>query len=313
MDELVSIIIPMYNCEKTISKTLFSIINQTYKKIEIICVDDGSTDETKKIICEFMNNHENIFYFYKNNGGISSARNYGIIHSKGKYISFIDADDMVSDCFIKTLVDLICENQVNISFVEYCYSNKFRNFQYNGKSKVLNYQEFMEGFFVKNNSFLVTRYMYLAKNIKFDESMIFAEDQKFIYELCHNEKIAYSSSKLYCYYINPNSHTSGVVKSGYLTEENFRKKTFLSYQNTKFEKDALTYLHRFYLGMLLKAFVYGISKEEQFDDISRYSKELQEISLVGIALFKTSVIKKMFLLYNKMFHRGVLKKVRRIV
>ena len=75
--EEISIIIPFYNGEKYIEKCLNSLINQTYKNIKIYCIDDGSTDNSKGIIKKFMKTDNRINYFYKENGGVSSARNAG--------------------------------------------------------------------------------------------------------------------------------------------------------------------------------------------------------------------------------------------
>ena len=86
---MVSIIIPVYNGEKFISKAIESALNQTYKPIEIIVVDDGSTDKTEEIVKQY-----NVKYFYQDNSGPSTARNRGISIAKGEYIAFLDADDI---------------------------------------------------------------------------------------------------------------------------------------------------------------------------------------------------------------------------
>lgn len=88
----VSIIIPVYNGEKTISRTIDSCLKQTYKNIELVIVDNGSTDSTKKIVNDYMDDNR-VKYFYISNIGRSNARNYGLQNCKGKYIQFLDADD----------------------------------------------------------------------------------------------------------------------------------------------------------------------------------------------------------------------------
>lgn len=98
----VSIIIPSYNAENTILASIQSVTKQGSEHAEIIIVDDGSKDNTKKIIEPLISNHK-IRYFYKENGGAASARNYGITKAEGKYIGFLDADDtylpgMISQC-----------------------------------------------------------------------------------------------------------------------------------------------------------------------------------------------------------------------
>lgn len=111
-NELISIIVPCYNSQAYIIDTLNSISNQSYDKIEIVIVDDGSTDDTKSLITNYIkeNNINNILYFYKENGGVSSARNYGIEHCNGKYIIFVDSDDLVDCDMVKELYENMCFN-----------------------------------------------------------------------------------------------------------------------------------------------------------------------------------------------------------
>lgn len=93
---LVSVIIPVYNSDKYLPITLESCINQEYKNIEIIVVDDGSSDKSFEIALEYSKKHSNIFAFTRENAGAPSARNYGFSKSKGLYIQFLDADDCLS-------------------------------------------------------------------------------------------------------------------------------------------------------------------------------------------------------------------------
>ena len=97
MDKLVSIIIPAYNCEKYISKCINSVVNQTYKNIEIIIIDDGSKDNSSVLCDEYAKEYNFITVIHKENGGLSDARNYGLKNAKGKYIFFIDSDDFIDD------------------------------------------------------------------------------------------------------------------------------------------------------------------------------------------------------------------------
>ena len=92
-NDLVSIVVPIYNVEKYLKKCIDSIINQTYKNIEIILVDDGSTDNCGKICDEYTKTDNRIVVIHKKNGGLSDARNAGLDIAKGKYIAFVDSDD----------------------------------------------------------------------------------------------------------------------------------------------------------------------------------------------------------------------------
>lgn len=103
---LVSIVVPVYNSEKTIGKCLDSLINQTYRDIEIVCVNDCSTDASLSILKEYTNKDSRIVIIeHEKNLNAGGGRNSGIQASKGQYISFVDSDDWLKECAIKTLVD----------------------------------------------------------------------------------------------------------------------------------------------------------------------------------------------------------------
>ena len=95
-DELVSIIVPMYNSEKYLDECISSILSQDYKNIELILVDDGSTDGTLKKAKEYENKDGRVKVIHQKNSGVSTARNNGIKKSKGTYITFVDSDDFIA-------------------------------------------------------------------------------------------------------------------------------------------------------------------------------------------------------------------------
>lgn len=113
----VSVIIPTYNCEKYIVQTIESVLKQTYSNFEIIVIDDGSTDNTKKIIEKFINSHK-IRYIYQTNSGQSAARNKGIEESNGEYIAFLDADDYWKKEKLKKQIEVLKNKNIGI-----CYTN----------------------------------------------------------------------------------------------------------------------------------------------------------------------------------------------
>lgn len=100
----VSIIVPMYNVASYLVKCIESIVNQTYRNIEIILVDDGSSDNTKKICDKWLDIDDRIRYIYQNNQGLGPARHTGINNSKGEYIAFVDSDDWVSKDFVEKML-----------------------------------------------------------------------------------------------------------------------------------------------------------------------------------------------------------------
>ena len=93
--EMISVIVPVYNIKNYVEKCVNSIINQTYQNFEIILVDDGSSDGSEVICDKLAMCDERIRTYHKANGGLSDARNFGIDKSRGKYISFVDGDDLL--------------------------------------------------------------------------------------------------------------------------------------------------------------------------------------------------------------------------
>lgn len=111
----ISVIVPVYNVERYLEKCLDSLVNQTYQNIEILVVNDGSTDSSGEIITGFSEKFpEKIKAFQKKNGGLSDARNAGIDHATGDYIGFVDSDDYVSETMFEEMVDLAEKHSAEI-------------------------------------------------------------------------------------------------------------------------------------------------------------------------------------------------------
>lgn len=115
MNDLISVIVPVYNVQSYLKRCLQSIQKQTYQLLEIIIIDDGSTDESGKIADEFSQKESRAFVVHKENGGLSDARNVGIDYANGKYITFIDSDDYIEEDYIEYLYELIREYGVEMA------------------------------------------------------------------------------------------------------------------------------------------------------------------------------------------------------
>ena len=138
----ISIIVPVYNVEKYLDKCLDSLVNQTLKDIEIIVVNDGTKDNSQKIIDEYVKKYPNkVFSYIKKNGGLSSARNYGLKKAKGEYVGFVDSDDYVEyDMYEKlyerakeTKAEVVC-CQIAYKYNIYTEKKKYMHKEYFGKS-----------------------------------------------------------------------------------------------------------------------------------------------------------------------------------
>ncbi len=220
---LVSVIIPAYNYAHYLPFTLDSVVEQTLSDWECLIIDDGSTDNTKDVAEKYTVADRRIKYFYKANGGLSSARNYGLQIAQGKYVIFLDADDMLENNNLKHLSEFL-ENQNGNNAV----FGKFVKFYDDGTSEYPWYQEYnyREGLQTDFHSRLVEKNslppcaplsplsIIKEHNLTFDESLTSYEDWDFWLKL---------SSYCNFYYI-PGENAAARVRfhSGSMSTDNWR-------------------------------------------------------------------------------------------
>lgn len=114
MKPILSVIVPVYNVEQYLHKCVESILNQTFKNIELILIDDGSTDISSQICDEYKEKDRRVCVYHKKNGGLSDARNYGIDHTNGEYIAFVDSDDWIDIGMYEAMMNAIVDNDADI-------------------------------------------------------------------------------------------------------------------------------------------------------------------------------------------------------
>ena len=145
-NDLISVIVPIYNTEKFLRKCIDSIVNQTYKNLEIILVNDGSPDNAKEICKEYAEKDKRIVYIEQENGGPSRARNVGLDVARGKYIGFVDSDDSIDVTMYEKLYSFLTKNRCDL--VE-CYSVTEKNYYSHYIDKVISGKEATEGFLLR--------------------------------------------------------------------------------------------------------------------------------------------------------------------
>ena len=215
MKPLISVIVPVYKSEKYLDKCVESIVNQTYKNLEIILVDDGSPDNCPQICDEWAKRDSRIKAIHKENGGVSSARNAGLDNSSGEYIGFVDGDDFIENDFYEFLYDNLAENSADISFCsfktldektgEYAQSNN-----YGIAEKSLAGEELLSEFFSSCKGELVSFCNKIIKRSLFD-GLRFPQGRVFedwtlapmIYSRC--VKAVFSPEYKYCYVVHQGS------------------------------------------------------------------------------------------------------------
>lgn len=203
--ELISVIVPVYNLESYIEDCLWTISKQTYDEIEVIIVDDGSTDNSG-LICEKIARLDNrITVFHKQHEGLSVARNYGIDRAKGKYLVFIDGDDQVDSSMIKHLYSLIKEESAQIGICDFvhCYDPSEITYINEGKRKVYGSSEAVtEMLYQRTFLASVCAKIFqteLFQGVKFPKGFKFEDSAIMCRILESAEKIAYSDACLYAY------------------------------------------------------------------------------------------------------------------
>ena len=212
----ISVIIPVYNNEKTIYRCIDSLINQSFDNFEVILVNDGSTDLSKDICNEYANNYFNISVVHKANGGVSSARNTGIKIANGEYIMFCDSDDYIEKNTLSRLYKQIKKEESDI-----CISGAYWNFYDNNELYRTNICAYAEN--ISDYTYNISKYyMYMFRtssiliqscwsklykksiitnnNIYFNENMICYEDFEFnLRFLSKSKKFSYIKDILYYY------------------------------------------------------------------------------------------------------------------
>lgn len=203
----VSVIVPFFNVEKYIDRCLNSLINQTLRDIEIIVVNDGSEDNSKSIVERYM---PKIRYFEKENGGLSSARNYGMRYATGEYIAFLDSDDYIEKNMYEEMYKKAKEDNADLVECDFIWQWEEKSkIKYDKRKKYKSREEMMKKPRVVAWNKLIKREIIKKNNIKFPEGLIY-EDLEFFYKILpFVKKISYIE-KFFVHYMQRESSISNM-------------------------------------------------------------------------------------------------------
>ncbi|MBE5962332.1 MAG: glycosyltransferase [Lachnospiraceae bacterium] len=206
-NDLISVVVPIYNVEKYLKKCIDSLIAQTYKNLQIILVDDGSPDRCGEICDAYAKQDKRITVLHKKNGGLSDARNAGIELCKGKYVTFVDSDDYLSEECILYLYKTLVENNADLSICGFKYiteSGKIIN-KLNSEevTKVMNQEEALyelcNNILFPNSAWAKLYKIEDFNDIRYPVGRLF-EDIPTTYKLFFKtKKIAFGNKQLYYY------------------------------------------------------------------------------------------------------------------
>ena len=212
--ELISIIVPVYNVEKYLKKCVDSIVNQTYKNLEIILVDDGATDNSGKICDELVELDNRIKVYHKKNGGLSDARNYGVERATGDYIGFVDSDDYIDAEMYERLYEAIKKENVDVAEcnLKIVYPEKTDLFTDQKYYQICNKQEYLEEYLkiekIFGSACVRLTKADIAKKLKFPVGKLY-EDTYYAYDLIGIvDKYVIVDNPYYNYLMRENSITN---------------------------------------------------------------------------------------------------------
>lgn len=236
----VSIIVPVYQDEKSIIRCMHSLVNQTWGNIELIVIDDGSTDNSLKKLKEFSENRNNIILIHQRNMGVSSARNKGLKFASGEYITFVDADDFIEKNYIQILVETIQQQKTDLVIDPILLSSKHSFESKSENLRVCNYE--MRGL-GKAFPYLYSKYIfhnvcgklykaYFAKKVLFKKNIKIGED--LLYNLDYLKLIrnmTLINENGYSYIENKNSATHNYRENDFENQKLLNEKSISFYKN----------------------------------------------------------------------------------
>lgn len=243
---LISVVVPVYNVEKYLDRCVESVLNQTHKDFELLLVDDGSLDNCPRMCDEWAKKDERIKVFHKSNGGLSSARNYGLDRAKGDYIAFVDSDDFVQPDYLNYLYQALKEREGDLVICDYLhFSTQNEVVAFKEDLKILkeydNYTVFLDDEYLLGTcnakKIVVWNKLYkkeLFNDIRFPEGEIHEDTATYYKFLYLSRKTVYINNALYFYYDNP----VGTMGKPF-TEKRLNEFFFFFEQADFFEKIAL--------------------------------------------------------------------------
>lgn len=302
INKKVSIIVPVYNAEKYLSQCIESIINQTYKNLEIILVNDGSKDNSEFICKEYQKKDFRIKLISDINHGVSYARNQGLKDSVGEYVLFVDSDDNINENYVYSLMEKTLEDDYDIVISGYKEFGK----------EVINVvlseekEDLLTGTLRKDykflEMFLITPWVKLYKtsiikkyNIKFPEDFRIGEDQVFnLLYLKYVKKYKFINKPLYNYIRQNNKSLTSIrnIEAYNCEVKLLKKKKEFFYKNNIDDKEYL-------LGdwLISLTHIYSFILEDEFNNYKSYKKRVNEFLKIVPLNFKAKTLKRKMILF----------------
>ena len=311
----VSVIIPVYNASLYLRKCLDSVINQTYSNLEIILVDDGSLDNSYRIMEEYKSKDKRFKIYHKENSGVAKTRNFGLSKATGDYISFVDSDDYVELDYIEYLVSIIGNNDLAI-----CGHKKFVNdketFLFKEEILNLNQEEAYKYLLDLDNNFTLSVWakLYkkeLLKDISFPDCMIFEDIEVVDKVLEKTNRIIYSTIPKYNYVIRYGSLSFSDYQEDDKNRNIYTKKMVdkIIKKYPSLKNAAII----FYISSLIATcnkMLFVNKKDKLLDDATLYIKKNMKVVLFSKIKFMKKIQILLFC-YNKRWYKKIYKKIKK--
>ena len=295
----ISVIIPCYNSEKTIIRTLDSIKKQSYSNFEVLIINDGSIDNSLRLIKEYCNNDKRFFVYDIENGGVSNARNIGLNHASGDYVIFIDSDDYVKDDYFSSIVndikdydmivysfetwkngnlkDICCDEDIdnNINKIDFC-------------RKLTNSKLFANS---TNKVFLRSK----IGNIRFDTTTNLGEDYEFVMHYFINiNTYKYYNKSFYTYDLTTGNLGFKNKKNTYelKSKGNFRKMELYEKYNYSLEEVYNEFVKAFVIDMM-NLMIYQNGNKKDMMNNQKHCMEVFDLRNIKLS-FKNYILVRIF-------------------
>lgn len=266
---LISVIIPLYNCQSSLQRLLKSIVEQSFNSFEIVIVNDGSTDNSLLICEEFAKKYDNIRILNKKNEGVALAREYGIKNANGEYIIHADGDDWVEPSMLESMYKKIIEDDADILisdfYIDINQKSEYKSQNFDCNTSIDVFYEIISGKLMGSLwNKLIRRDLYDDNQLYFFKGINYFEDVLSLayLMLCHNLKIVHLNKAFYHYVLNSNSITHNITEHTYSGLVRYRAQLQSLLPKEKRFDD---YIEEFAITLFEIAFLHGFISRDKLE------------------------------------------------
>lgn len=316
----VSVIVPVYNTEKYIERCLESILNQTYKEIEIIVVNDGSTDNSQEIINLYVKKYENVKSVIQENSRQGAARNNGIKLASGEFIMFVDSDDYIFEDSIETLINIISNNNIAVGAMVEDKNGYISSVEYVDKIlckaeelKLKNLKNLKESAKLSSSCHKLFRKSFLVdNNIFFPEKIIWEDGPFNLNAWLKCENISYINKNVYCRTIRcdeNNKSTIQTINKSVITDDIKSHTISINLCKEYNDKDLIESLIRgFYLSNIKRCIKLDYEDKKCMEDIiEKHKDEWLNYVKKYIGVYKYIKMKALFIITKFIIKLRIIK------